>query len=248
MTQSLASLSLAGVAGLALGSFAVTAGLRLSRGASAMRGRSQCDTCGHQLGFAQTVPVVSYLRLSGACAACRAKIDPTHLAGEVAGAVVVVTALFAQDLPRSLLLMGLGLTLIAAIAVDWKVRRLPDPLTLACAALCAALAVLVSWERLAEGVIAATVVTLTLLAVRWLAARRSGEPGLGLGDVKLLAALALWLGLATPWLVATASLLGLALMAITRPSDGRLAFGPAIAVSAWTIGIIGEAGQWPTMM
>jgi leader peptidase (prepilin peptidase)/N-methyltransferase len=84
--------------------------------------------------------------------------------------------------------------------------------------------------------------------VRWLAARRSGEPGLGLGDVKLLAALALWLGLATPWLIAAASLLGLLLMAITRPKDGRLAFGPAIAVSAWTIGIIGEAGQWPMMM
>ena len=248
MTQTLASLSLAGVAGLALGSFAVTSGLRLSRGGSAMRGRSQCDTCGHRLGFAQTVPVVSYLRLSGACAACRARIDPTHLAGEVAGAVVVVTALFAQDLTRSLLLIGLGLTLIAAVAVDWKVRRLPDLLTLACAGFCASLAVLQSWQTMFEGMIAAALVIAILMAVRWLAGRQSGEPGLGLGDVKLLAALALWLGLATPWLIAGASLLGLLLMAISRPPDGRLAFGPAIAVSAWSIGIIGEAGGWPTTM
>lgn len=248
MTQTLASLSLAGVAGLALGSFAVTAGLRQSRGGSAMRGRSQCDACGYQLGFAQTVPVVSYLKLSGACATCRARIDPTHLAGELAGAMVVVTAFFAHDLTRSLLLMGLGLTLIAAVAVDWKVRRLPDPLTLACAGFCATLATLESWQRLAEGLIAAVLVTATLMAVRWLASRRRGEPGLGLGDVKLLAALALWLGATTPWLIAGASILGLLLMAIMRPIDGRLAFGPPIAISAWTIGIIGEAGQWPTMM
>jgi len=248
MTPTATTLGLAGVAGLALGSFAVTAGVRLSRGESPFIGRSHCDACGRTLGFAQTVPLLSYAGLRGACAGCRARIDPVHFAGELAGAGVIAASLFAGDALRSLLLAGLGLGLIAASAVDAKVRRLPDVLTVPIAALGLALAALQGWSALFAGGVAAAVAAALLLALRGVSRRLRGDPGLGLGDVKLVAALALWLGTATPWLVAGASLAGLGLMAVARPADGRLPFGPSLALAAWVVGIAREAGAWPTTM
>jgi leader peptidase (prepilin peptidase)/N-methyltransferase len=247
MTATPATLALAGVVGLVMGSFAVTFGLRACRGESAWRGRSHCDACGRILGFRQTLPVVSFVAQSGGCATCHARIDPTHLAGEVAGAVVVMSAVLAATPARAGLLVALGLTLVAAVTVDWKSQRLPDRLTGIVAMLGAALAATISGETLAVGLAIAGGTVATLLALRWLGGRLRGEPGLGLGDVKLLGALAIWLGAATPWAVTVAAALGLAAMAWLRPANGRLAFGPAIAVGAWLAGIGQEAGFWPTL-
>jgi leader peptidase (prepilin peptidase)/N-methyltransferase len=247
MMASLASLGLAGVAGLALGSFAVTAGLRMARGESVLAGRSRCDGCGRTLGYAQTAPLVSYVRLGGACLGCGARIDPLHPVGEAAGALVVVSAFLGGDLARGLVLSGLGLTLIVAAAMDARTRRLPDSLTmlvgaggrLGCAPGGPA-------TRLIGG--AASLVTiLVLLGLRELNQWRRGDPGLGLGDVKLMGALAIWLGTATPWAVVAGALLGLLMMAIVRPADRRLPFGPAIAAGAWIVGAGVEGGLWPMM-
>jgi leader peptidase (prepilin peptidase) / N-methyltransferase len=244
-----AALVTAGVAGLALGSFAVTAGLRTSRGDSVLAGRSRCDTCGRSLNFAQTTPVIAFVALRGACARCGARIDPVHLAGEVAGALVVAASLLAGDPWRTALLAALGLVLIAAAAVDVRTMRLPDLMTGAAAVLGLALAVQAGVGALLAGLAAAAVSVSLLLGLRLLAARRSGgEPGLGLGDVKLIGALALWLGALTPMAVAVAAVFGLAVVAVRRSGDRRLPFGPAIAAGAWIVGIGGEAGLWPTMM
>ena len=198
MIASFPAVGLAAVAGLALGSFAVTSGLRLSQGQLALAGRSRCDGCGRTLGFAETVPLLSFLQRRGVCATCRARIDPTHLAGEVGGALVIVTSLLAGDALRGALLAVLGLILIATVTVDWKAKRLPDAFSLLLAALGASLAWLRSPEALLTGGIAALTALLLLGGLRWLTRGRGGEPGLGLGDVKLVAALALWLGAATP--------------------------------------------------
>lgn len=240
------SLGLAAVAGLTLGSFAVTAGLRMGRGETALKGRSRCDACARSLGFVQTVPVLSYIGLRGACAGCGARIDATHLWGEAAGVVVVTTSLVASSPIRVALLAVLGLVLIAAVTVDWKVRRLPDGLTAAIAVIGLALSAISSLSAAVTGLMAATVLAAVLLGLRWINRHQGRDSGLGLGDVKLLAVLALWLGIGTPWLIAGASLLGLAMMAVLRPADGRLPFGPAIALAAWVAGISQEIGLWPT--
>jgi leader peptidase (prepilin peptidase)/N-methyltransferase len=76
-----------------------------------------------------------------------------------------------------------------------------------------------------------------LLAVMALYQRRAGRQGLGMGDVKLLAAAALWVGpLGISWLVlaACASALAtvLAIRLLGQPFDRttRLPFGPHIAL------------------
>ena len=234
-----------GLAGACFGSFAATAALRWTRAEQALVGRSRCDACGVALGFARTLPVVSYLGQGGACANCGAQIDPLHLDGEVAGAAIVVATLIAAPLERAGLVAALGLVLLTSALADARAQRLPDRLTLAAAVIGSVLAALRSPTDLLIGAGAAALTFLVFEALRRGFLAATGKPGLGFGDVKLAAALAAWLGLATPWAIAIASGLGLAAMAIRRPADGRLSFGPAIALAAFGVGLLREAGAWP---
>jgi leader peptidase (prepilin peptidase)/N-methyltransferase len=238
----------AAAAGLALGSFAVTTGLRMSEGGLALVGRSRCDHCRKSLSFAETVPVISYLASRGACRRCKARIDRTHLIGEVIGALVVLTAVLLAAPVRAIALSAAGLLLLATATVDWKSGRLPDVFAIGVAALGAALSASRGPDALAVSAGVAGVTATILLSLRWMRSRTGRDPGLGLGDVKLIAALALWLGPLTPWFVALAAVLGLALSPFAQRSGGRMPFGPAIAAAAWIVGLGQEAGAWPTIM
>ncbi|MBS0297130.1 MAG: prepilin peptidase [Proteobacteria bacterium] len=219
--------------------------VRAVRGEHALMGRSQCDGCGTALSFAQTVPVISYLAHGGSCSVCGGKIDPTHVIGELGGGAVGLCAMAAAPWPRMALLGALGLTLLGSALIDARTRRLPDILTLLIAACGAGLSVLKGQGVLLEGLVAAAVAFLLAEGVRrgflWL----NRSPGLGFGDVKLIAALALWLGAATPWMVVAAALIGLVGFLFVRTADGRLPFGPSLALGAWIIGLAREAGLWP---
>ena len=238
-------LALGAGAGLCAGSFVTTAAIRAARGEAFLGGRSHCDACGAALGFAATAPVVGYVARGGACAACRSAIDPTHLFGELAGAALLTIPFVLLDWHSAALVAALGLVLLAASVFDLKTRRLPNRLTTASAALAAALAATHDGPSLVEGLIAAAVTVLLLQVLRLGYARWRGETGLGLGDVKLLAGLAIWLGIATPWAVVAASALGLAGVAICPPKDRKLAFGPFIAAGALLIGLWKETPAWP---
>jgi leader peptidase (prepilin peptidase)/N-methyltransferase len=240
-----AALPLAAACGLVMGSYAVTAGLRTARLEGSAAGRSRCDACGQALAFAQTVPVVSYVWLRGACAHCGARIDPVHLAGEVWGALAAAAAPWTDSPLRGALVFAIGLALVASSAVDLKVMRLPDALTAAVAAGAFALAALHGRAAVFSGLLAAAASAAVLLLLRWTLARRNGEPGLGLGDVKLTAALALWLGAATPVMGVLACALGLAAAPVLRDGRGRLPFGPMIAVAGWAVGAALEGGLLP---
>lgn len=226
--------------GACAGSFAATAALRSLRGERALAGRSRCDGCGHALGFATTTPVVAYAVLGGACAHCGMRIDPAHLAGEVAGAVLGGMAFWLVPPPQAGLIVMLGLVLVAASVIDQRTQRLPDPLTLAVALFSLGLATLNG--RVLVGIAAAAITVGLLEGLRYGFLRLRGRAGLGAGDVKLLGALALWLGPATPWAIALAALVGLLVVAISRPVGGRIAFGPLIAGGALVTGLTAESG------
>jgi leader peptidase (prepilin peptidase)/N-methyltransferase len=159
--------------------------------------------------------------------------------------MVLASAFATAPLSRALLLSTLGSALLIAALCDAKVRRLPDSITVVIALAGGVLCALQSWEALALGAASASVTFVVLEGVRRGFLKYKGQPGLGCGDVKLLTALAVWIGPHTPWLVVAASILGLVATVLRPSADGRLAFGPFIAVAAWVIGIAGEAGLWP---
>jgi len=232
--------------GAVIGSYASTAALRAGRGEQAVVGRSRCDGCGRTLGFSETVPILSFLSCRGMCSACAAPIARIHLLGEILGVAAVALAFLAAAPPRALLLSVLGLTLLASALIDAKTRQLPDALT----ALTAIVGAILAWTRspfnLAVGGLAAAVGFGLMQVVRLAFRARRGRDGLGFGDVKLIAALCLWLGPATAWAMVLSGLVGLAAMAVVRPHDGRMPFGPAIALGAWSVGLCLEAGLWPS--
>jgi len=231
--------------GAVIGSYAATLAVRAGEGRGACFGRSRCDHCGVALGFADTAPVVSYFARGGACAHCGGRIDALHPVGEILGGLVLVSAIWAGvDLVEAALLGALGLTLTALSLIDCRTLRLPDALTVAAAVLGAVLAWRRSPEDLWIGAAAATATALILTLLRATLRRRLGREALGQGDVKLIAALALWLGLNTSWAVVAAALAGLAGLAWLKPKDGRIPFGPAIAAGGWCVGLWTEVSTW----
>jgi len=223
--------------GAAGGSYATTFALRFSRGELSSRGRSHCDGCDASLSFVRTVPVVSFAWARGVCHCCGGRIDPIHLAGELAGIVVVLSALALTPWPYSMGIAALGLVLLALAVTDHKCGRLPNPLTLAVTMVGAMLAARAP-DRLLAGLVAAFIASGCLLALRQFARTPNNEASIGLGDVKLVFGLALWLGALTPWMVAAASGVGLAVASATKVR--RIRFGPYLCSAGWLIGLAGE--------
>jgi leader peptidase (prepilin peptidase)/N-methyltransferase len=154
--------------------------------------------------------------------------------------VVSAAVLTAQTPIQALLLAAAGLALLTSSVVDARARLLPDILTGIIAITGAGLSALRG--DLVPGLVSAAIAFLLMEGVRRGFAKVKGRPGLGFGDVKLVSALALWLGPATPLALASASALGLMAFLVLRPAGGRLPFGPALAAAGFAIGILGELG------
>jgi leader peptidase (prepilin peptidase)/N-methyltransferase len=159
---------------------------------------------------------------------------------------LALVAIFGPTL-ENLLIAGLAFLLLASSVVDWRVQRLPDVVTVSIAAVGAVLAWLAGPEHVLMGLVGSALAFGLLVLLRKVRGRRGADPGLGMGDVKLISALALWLGAATPWMVVAAAVIGLAAMCLLRPRDGRLPFGPMIAISSLAVGVAMQSGllPWP---
>jgi len=108
------------VCGTSLASFLNVVAWRVPRGESVVKPPSHCPHCGHRLGWADLVPVVSYLLLRGRCRYCGASVPVRYTVVEALGAVLGAILLVrcgpgARLLPASAagsaLLTGLALEL-----------------------------------------------------------------------------------------------------------------------------------------
>lgn len=234
-----------GATGLCLGSFVTTAAIRAAAGQPWTSGRSHCDNCGRGLSYLATVPVASYAAFGGACTGCGSRIDALHPIGEICAAAIALGAVGVLGLPRALIAAPLGLILLASAVFDSKTQRLPDALTAIAAMLCAALTFTGGPGPIWQGLLASAVALVGLELMRRGFAAVRGRSGLGFGDVKLIAAGALWLGPATLWAVTLAACAGLAGVALSRPRPARIAFGPYLAASIFVVGLAREAHPWP---
>lgn len=134
--------------------------------------------------------------------------------------------------------MGFLAIVLCPIAwIDARHQVIPDVLNLALAAGGLAYSSRQGAPALYLAVVGALVTLAVLLAVRAVYHRRRGRQGLGMGDVKLFTASALWVGpFGISWLVlaacASALATALALRLSKRPvkPTTRLPFGPHIAL------------------
>jgi len=224
---------LGALAGLAIGSFLATVALRWPAGRS-IAGRSSCDSCGMALGAADLVPLLSWVRTRGRCRYCGAAIDRRHPAMEAAAALVGLLALLAVPGPAGLVgaLFGWGLLLLLLLDLDhyW----LPDPVVMPLLLV----GLVAGPAPLADRLLTAALLGGGLLLLRLGFEALTGREGLGLGDVKLGAAIGAWLSpvVIGPFLLLSA-LVGLWLAWILRRrGDARpVPFGSAMAVAAFPL-------------
>lgn len=155
------------------------------------------------------------------------------------------------DLPIAVLLLPLPITLPIAV-IDLRRQRIPNTLNLALFGGGLAFAALRGRDAVGAALGAALIEAVTAFAVlyglRAAYARLRHRTGLGLGDVKFVAAAIPWIGLTgLPLLLLTASTSALAVILLLRLCgrtvglDTRLPFGPFLALGLHAALVLAEA-------
>lgn len=229
-----------------VGSFLATVIVRLPAGRSSLRGRSACRSCGHTLGVADLVPVLSWLGSRGRCRHCGEGISLLYPSIEIAATLLAVWAVASVPGWRAIAACGLAWTLLVLAAIDARHFILPDVLTLPLGLAGLAIAWLGAPQSVLAHAAGAAAGFIGFAGVRWLYRRLRHREGLGLGDAKLLAAAGAWVmwqGLPSIVLLAAgAGLAGALANALARKRinlEDRLPFGPYLCFATWLVWLYG---------
>jgi leader peptidase (prepilin peptidase)/N-methyltransferase len=244
----------AGLLGLAFGSFLNVCLSRWPAGESVVKPRSHCRQCGRTLAWWENVPLVSWLALRGRCRGCKSWIGWRYPLVEFSVAVLwAYSAWHSVSMvldPHMAMDFYCGLAnvvgdmlfywlLIALAVLDAENFWLPDGITLPGIALGFVFVVLnpalqsltpPSYHRSSMALaaildlLAIVLAAGLILLIRWLYWLVRRREGIGLGDAKLMALLAAWLGLPGVLLAfGTGVVLGalVAIVMLTVPSARR---------------------------
>jgi leader peptidase (prepilin peptidase) / N-methyltransferase len=255
------------VFGLLIGSFLNVCILRIPADKSIVAPASSCTKCGKAIAAYDNIPVLSWLFLGGKCRNCKTRISPMYPAVELLTGllflgcyvgfgltvdalkwatfaallvVLTITDLRERILPDEVNFFGLGAGLLFSFfskSLDgtalWLARRwfdFPPPqmaLSFADAALGAAAGSGLLWI-VAEGYF-----------------RLRGREGMGLGDVKMMAAVGAFLGLKRTMMTILlgsllGSVIGIVLMAVSKKGrDYELPFGTFLGAGALLVVFFG---------
>jgi leader peptidase (prepilin peptidase)/N-methyltransferase len=200
---------LAGLLGLAIGSFLNVVVHRVPAGESVVSPPSSCPGCGHEIRARDNVPVLSWLLLRGRCRDCATPISARYPLVEAGtGVAFAITAWRFTDpvvLLAALVAVGAG---IGLALIDLEHQRLPFAIT----RVMTVLVVLVVVGGSAAGVSDVDWTAVTVSVASWtglyaLLHYGSGGRAMGFGDVALAPVLGLVLGL-VGWPAALIGLFG----------------------------------------
>ena len=201
------------LAGLALGSFANVCIRRLPRHQSIAWPGSHCPMCRAPIAAYDNIPLLSFALLRGRCRHCRQRIAWRYpLVEAVIGALTAISIAVAGVTVDGIAGALLCWLLVTMAACDAESRRLPDTLTLTTLGLGLLYRTVAdgylsglhqgtayAWRNagvlLLRASVSAAAAALLLLALRWAYWMLRRQQGMGLGDVKLAAGMAAWLGL-----------------------------------------------------
>lgn len=244
-------LILAGVLGLAVGSFLNVCIARLPTGESIFSPPSHCTSCGEPIRWFDNVPVLAYVWLRGRCRHCGARYSVTYPLVELLTGLMFAAAYSYYGL--GILLVSrlvFACALVVLFVIDLQHRILPNVITLPgiVVGVLFGLVVEPGWLASLIGLVAGGGV---LLGVSEAYLRLRGEEGLGMGDVKMLAMIGAFLGWKLMLLtLVLSSFLGSVvgvLMIIAKKGDLKYAlpFGTFLAIAALLASVVGDAiVQW----
>jgi leader peptidase (prepilin peptidase)/N-methyltransferase len=180
---------LAGLLGLAVGSFLNVVIYRVPAGESVVHPPSKCPHCGAAIRNRHNVPVLGWLVLRGRCYDCKAPISPRYPVVEaITGALFVVVTIRIIDLhigaavPAFLYLTAIG---VALTMIDIDVKRLPDQIVLPSYPVLAALLLIATADTSDWWALARAGIGMAALYAFYYALAFAYPAGMGFGDVKL---------------------------------------------------------------
>jgi len=227
------------VLGACVGSFCNVLIYRIPKEEEFVRTPSHCMTCGHELKWYELIPLVSWLIQGGKCRACGVKLSAQYPAVEALNGLMWLAA--ALIFRGEWLTVGLYCILFSMLLVlsviDWRTFTIPNGVNLVIFLLGIIRLVtdLANWPLYLIGMLAVGLVFLLLHVL-------TGGNGLGMGDVKLVAAAGLLLGWQKMLLaVLVGSLAGsvIHIIRMRRGAGKRLAFGPYLAAGIWFSALAG---------
>jgi leader peptidase (prepilin peptidase) / N-methyltransferase len=237
--------------GLVLGSFANVPIHRWPAGGTVTEPkRSSCPSCGTQIRAVDNIPVISWILLKGSCRECDAPISPRYLVVEVITGMLFGAVAWVWGLdPLLPALLVLTWSLVVATAIDLEHRIIPNRLTFRLPVVLLPLLVFAAavdgaWPDLLRGIIAAVAVPGVMLALSELFRLLRGQPGIGMGDIKLAISLGLVIGYLGGFelvVFAYATIISAVVIAIVLLLAGkaklasRIPFGPYLAVGAMVV-------------
>jgi len=201
--------------GLCVGSFLNVCIHRLPKGQSVVTPRSRCPGCGKAIAAYDNVPLISYLLLRGRCRHCRAPISVQYPLVELVTGLALLLVYIRFDVsPEGLKAALLACALLVLIVTDLRERLLPDRVTFPGMAVGILFAL---WVPVGDGLAAllgrwlgvslpplamsvgdallgAALGAGILFGLGELWFRLRGVEAMGLGDVKMMAMVGLFLG------------------------------------------------------
>jgi len=226
------------LAGAVTGSFLNVVIHRLPRGESLVKPASHCPACSQPLRWYQNIPLLSYLFLLGRCAMCRAPISSRYFIVELGSALIALYSFSSFGLrPVFFLIVVLAFVLIAVSFIDLEALLIPDKILLVFVIfflIFNAIFKIRTWQfALSGALITGLVLYLLALFARFVLRRE----GLGLGDVKLMATAALFIGWKYSLLAFYSGALMVVIFAVFlrfrsfRFENGVVPFGPFLSLS-----------------
>ena len=216
--------------GLALGSFLNVVAARVPLRRSLVSPGSACMSCGHEIGWRDNIPVLSWLLLRGRCRNCQAWIPARYPAVELISALLVAACAWRFGLhPETLVAALFCLVLVAISAIDLEHQIIPNRIVLP--AFAVVLAAQTAIHPSPQWIVGAVAGSGFLFAAALIA-----PGGMGMGDVKL----ALLLGAMTGKYVSVAMFVGMFAAMVpaivlfarfgVRARKVKLPFGPFLAI------------------
>ena len=243
---------LIGILGACIGSFLNVCIYRLPLGRSIFYPPSSCACCGKRIPWRHNVPILSWLWLKGRAACCGCKVDARYPLVEALTAAGITILWIAYPWPLAVVYSLFFCGLVVGSCIDLDYLILPDEITLGGCVAGLVLSALIpelqhaaSWQDgLLQSILGLTVGALLLWSVAVVGKLVFRKEAMGMGDVKLMAAMGAFLGWqATLFTLATASFIGtigglFILMRRRRKWGVELPFGPYLAIAAilWLLG------------
>lgn len=225
--------------GLCVGSFCNVLIYRIPLGEEFVKTPSHCMSCSHRLKWYELIPVASWLVQGGKCRSCGVKLSAQYPVIEALNGVMwLLTGLLYWDEPVRVVLYCVLFSMLMVLSViDWRIFEIPNGINLTILIL-GVIQLAVDWENWSVYVIGLVCVSVVFLLLWFL----TGGAGLGMGDVKLMAAAGLLLGWQKIILAVLIGSIAGAVIHMIRMKRGagrKLAFGPYLAGGIWVSALFG---------